>query len=64
MTDDGLDGNGPMPDAPAFDLLDGVDVDEDGIDAPDGVELADDEIAGIRASQADPSTSPADADAN
>ena len=62
--DDALDGNGPIPLAGEFELLDGVDVDEDGTDAPDGVGLTDDEIAGIRASQADPDTSSADADAN
>lgn len=45
-------------------LFDGTDVEADGDDVPDGDELTPDEIASIRASQADPSTSPPDAEAN
>jgi hypothetical protein len=53
-----------MTDADAdIELLDGVDVGGDD-DAPDGDELSADELAAIRASQDDPSTSPPDAEAN
>lgn len=47
-----------------IELLDGVDVERDGDEVPDGDELSTDELADIRASQADPATSPADAEAN
>jgi hypothetical protein len=45
-------------------LLDGEDVDANGPPAPDGDQLTDAEVAAIRASRADPATSPADAEAN
>jgi hypothetical protein len=47
-----------------IELLDGVDVERDGDEVPDGEELSADELTAIRASQNDPATSPADAEAN
>ena len=44
-------------------LFDGEDVD-DGDEPPDDDDIEDDEVAGIRASQADPSTPPLDAEGN
>jgi hypothetical protein len=46
-----------------IDLFD-EDVEASGEQAPDGDQLTDTEFAAIRASQADPSTPPADAEAN
>lgn len=46
-----------------FDLFDGEDVDV-GDDPPEDADIGDDEVAAIKASQADPSTPPLDAEGN